>query len=256
MLLSHPDPAYPARIIDPNSPEWPSTAFAALDGHPDSALHAPARLWVRGDANLAQLTCRSITVEGSRAATGYGEHLAADLAYDLAGHDVTVVSGGGYGCAAAALRGARAADGRAVVVLANGTAVDHPAGHAMLFRAVLASGGLLISPHPPATPPSRTAMANRAALLAALTQGVVIVEAGMRSGARLLAQRSRELGRPTMALPGPVSSAQSAGCHDLIRNGDATLVTTSNDVLARTRWSGTDRDSSSDTTPELPEPPA
>lgn len=253
MLLFHFDPAS-ARVIDPNSPEWPHDAFADLDTHPDPDVEAPARLWVRGEASLADLTARAITITGSRAATGYGEYLAADFGYEFARRGVTVVSGGDYGCGGAVLRGARAADGPVVVVLPCGIEVDHPAGHAQLFRRIPASGGLIISPHPPQTPPSRTAFARRAALLAALTRGSVIVESGARSGSRHLARRAHELGRPVMAVPGPVSSVSSAGCHDLIRDGHATLVTTTTQVLAHTGLSDTDNaatDSGEPTTPRL-----
>lgn len=250
MPLPHPDSPPTARVMDPDSSEWPHQAFAALNAHPDDDVNAPARLWVRGDASLADLTARSITVEGAQAATGYGEHLAAEFGYDLARHGVTVASGGGYGCSAAALRGAHAADGPVVVVLANGTAVDHPVAHAQLFRRIAAAGGLIVSPHPPQTPPSRTGITRRAALLAALTRGSVIVETGVRSGMSHLARRARELGRPVMAVPGPVTSAASAGGHDLIRDGHATLVTTPAHVLARTGLSDTGDNATADSAPQ------
>jgi DNA processing protein len=233
MLPPNPDsPSW--RVIDPDSPEWPHTVLAALHSHPDPDVEAPDRLWVRGEASLADLTARSATIEGANAASSYGEHLAAEFGYDLARAGVTTVSGGGYGCSAAALRGARAADGPVVVVLPSGIAVDHPAAHTELFRRIAATCGLIISPHPPHTPPSSTGVARRAALMAALTRGVVIVEAGVRSGTSHLARRARELGRPVMALPGPVTSAASAGCHHLIRAGHATLVTTPAHVVALT----------------------
>lgn len=231
-MLSHPDSSPTTRIIDPRSSEWPHQALAALAEHPDDDVHPPARLWVRGEASLAELTARSITLEGAHAASPYGEYLAAEFGYDLARHGVTVVSGGGYGCAAAVVRGARAADGRVVVVLASGIAVDHPAGHAHLFRLIAANGGLIVSPHPPHTPPGRAGIARRALLLGALTRGTVIIEAGVRSGASHLARRARELGRAVMAVPGPVTSAASTGCHNLIRDGHATLVTTPAHALA------------------------
>lgn len=233
MTLPKPDQTN-ARVIDPDSPEWPHGAFAVLNEHRDPAVRAPTRLWVRGEANLAELTARSITVDGSRAATASGEFHAADLAYALAANAVTVVGSGAYGVAAAAHRGALAGNGRTVVVFAGGTAVDHPEGHAMLFRGITANGGLVISPHPPHTPPSRQGFAYRAALLAALTRGTVQVEATQRSAELLIASRARELGRPVMAMPGPINSIHAAGCHDLIRAGHATLVSSVEQVLSDT----------------------
>lgn len=238
MLLSQPDPPQDPRLIGPDAPEWPREAFAALDAHPDPDVFAPTRLWVRGEASLAALTARSVTMEGSRACSGHAEYVAADLGYGLAEHGITVVSGGGFGCAAAALRGALARDGRVVVVLPSGIAVDHPMTHANLLRGVVAKGGLIISPHPPNTPPSRATFAQRTGLLAALTGGSVIVETGLRSGSRLLARRAQELGRPAMAVPGPVTATASDGCHDLIRNGLATLVTSAAEILHDTGLTG------------------
>lgn len=170
---------------------------------------------------------------GARAATAYGEHVAADLGYGMARHDVTVVSGGAFGIDAAAHRGALAAGGRTVLVSAGGLDRAYPLAHAGLFEQV-ASEGLLISESPPGAAPHRHRFLSRNRIIAALSTGTVVIEAARRSGALNTAAHCVALGRPLMAVPGPVTSALSAGCHDLLgRDRDpALLVTGVDDVLA------------------------
>lgn len=222
-----------ARLVTPEDEEWPEGRFAALEpaveqGHRWSG--APLALWVRGGGRLTELTERAVAVVGARAATGYGEHNAAEFGYELARAGYGVVSGAAYGIDGAAHRGALAAGGATVAVLACGVDVAYPAGHAdMLDRA--ASAGALVSEYPPGTPPARHRFLVRNRLIAALASGTVVVEAGKRSGARNTAATARALGREVLALPGPVSSAMSVGCHAMIRSGEAILVTSPADVL-------------------------
>jgi DNA processing protein len=210
------------RLVVPGDDEWP----VALT---DLGDRAPLLLWVSGEADLAA-TVRSVAVVGSRACTPYGEHVAAELAAGLADRGWTVVSGGAFGVDAAAHRGAMAVDGRTVAVLACGVDVAYPAAHEGLLAHVRRAG-CVVSELPPGTRPTRTRFLERNRLIAALARGTVVVEAAIRSGARSTAAKADELSRPVMAVPGPVTSALSAGCHELVRSYGAGLVTDASDVL-------------------------
>jgi DNA processing protein len=221
-----------ARLLVPEHPDWPAWPFLSLDvagsrGVPWAG--PPLALWVRGVAPLATLTERAVAIVGARAATGYGEYVAADFAHELASAGITVVSGAAYGVDGAAHRGALSAGGPTVAVLACGVDKPYPAGHAMMLTRI-AESGLVISEYPPGTPPARHRFLVRNRLIAALAAGVVVVEAGHRSGTRNTAATAAGLGRLVMAVPGPVSSAMSVGCHELVRTGDACLVASASDV--------------------------
>lgn len=208
------------RPVQPGESGWPP----GLDALGDAA---PARLWVQGQS----LTLTSpVAIVGSRAATAYGEHVAADLASGLAEAGNTVLTGGAYGIDAAATRGALAVDGSMVVVVAGGVDVPYPRVHADLFVQVLRHGSL-VSAYEPGTSPTRARFVERSHLLAAMSLAVVVVEAASRSGALVTVRRAHELGRPVLAVPGPVTSMTSQAPHQLIRDGIAHLVTTAQDVL-------------------------
>lgn len=237
------------RLVVPESPEWPHFALACLEQavRPLAAAHAarrfrrsesgdpvpPLALWVRGPADLTTLAVRAAGVVGARAATGYGSHVSAELGYGLAARAVVVVSGGAYGIDAAAHRAALAASGTTVLVSAAGLDRPYPPGNAGLFEQIAASG-LLVSESPPGCSPQRRRFLTRNRLIAAFSTGVVVVEASTRSGATNTAGHARTLGRALMAVPGPVTSAMSRGCHELLRREDdpAQLVTCVDDVLA------------------------
>jgi DNA processing protein len=205
-----------ARVVVPGDEEWP----AGLD----DLSHPPHCLWVRGPVDLADACRRSAAIVGARAATNYGEGVAADLAAGLAERGFAVVSGAAYGVDAAAHRGALAVDGTTVAVLAGGVDRPYPAAHARLLRTI-AETGLVVSEVPPGSAPTRYRFLKRNRLIAALTRGTVVVEAGLRSGSRSTATAATEIGRVVAAVPGPVTSMVSAGCHELIRSGEAVLVT-------------------------------
>ncbi len=205
------------RLVCPGEPEWPTQVEDLRDAR-------PLVLWVRGAMDLRHACLRSVAVVGSRAVSAYGAHIATELAADLAGCGVTVVSGGAYGIDACAHRGALAVSGRTVAVLASGLTFGYPKGHYELFEAI-AQSGVVVSEHPPDRAPTKPGFLVRNRLIAALTRGTVIVEAALRSGALNTAKHTRELNRPVMAVPGPVTSAQSAGCHQLIRDWGAICVT-------------------------------
>ena len=211
------------RLVCPGDPEWP----VSLDGLFDARPYA---LWVRGTGDLRFGCLRSVSIVGSRAATGYGAHVAGEMAADLAERGWLIVSGGAYGIDAAAHRGALLTSGATIAVLACGVDRPYPAGHDSLFAGI-ADGGLLVSEWPPGSRPTRFRFLVRNRVIAALTRGTVVVEAGERSGALNTARHAAELVRPLMAVPGPVTSAQSAGCHRIIRDWGGVLVTGAADVL-------------------------
>ena len=211
------------RLVCPADPQWPGR----LD---ELGPARPYALWLRGQADLREACLRSVSMVGSRAATGYGAHVAGEIAADLGERGWAVVSGGAYGIDAAAHRGALATGAVTIAVLACGVDYPYPAGHADLF-ADIAAHGLVISEWPPGRQPARLRFLVRNRTIAALTCGTVIVEAGERSGALNTARHAAQLGKPLMAVPGPVTSAQSAGCHRIIREWGATCVTCADDII-------------------------
>ncbi|WP_418606020.1 DNA-processing protein DprA [Georgenia sp. SUBG003] len=207
----------------PGDPDWP----APLD---DLGVERPLALWVRGHAVHHG---RAVALVGARAATSYGEHVAAEMAVGLAEAGTTVVSGGAYGIDAAAHRGALGVDGATTAVLAGGVDRLYPVGNTKLLEAVAATGAV-VSEVPPGSVPSRNRFLARNRLIAALGAATVVVEAAWRSGALSTAARAAELSRPVGAVPGPVTSMVSAGCHRLMREQGAVCVTDAAEVLELT----------------------
>jgi DNA processing protein len=205
-----------ARVLIPGDPDWP----AGVDD-----LDAPPHcLWVRGARSLGRLCERSAAVVGARSATAYGENVAADMAAGLCDLGFTVVSGAAFGIDAAAHRGVLAVGGDTVAVLAGGVERPYPAAHSSLL-ARIAEEGLVVSEVPPGSAPTRSRFIQRNRLIATMTQGTIVVEAGLRSGSLNTAGTAAEHFRVVAAVPGPVSSMVSAGCHQAIRDGTAVLVT-------------------------------
>ena len=220
------------RLVTAADAEWPLlafTAFAGVDTKQRPQAHPPLALWVTGPARLDEVAERAAAIVGTRAATAYGEHVAAELAAGLAERDVAVVSGGAYGVDGAAHRAALAADGLTVAVLAGGIDVSYPSGHAGLFHRI-GEQGLIVTEYPPGLRPQRHRFLTRNRLVAALSGATVVVEAGARSGAANTAAWARALGRGICAVPGPVTSSASVGCHVLLRAG-AMVVTRADEVL-------------------------
>jgi DNA processing protein len=220
-----------ARLVIPEDDEWPTTPLADAADRGTPWWIPPLGLWVRGSAHLVDLVDRAeVSVVGARAATGYGEHVAADFGYGLAGAGVTVISGAAYGIDGAAHRGALAGDGSTVAVLGCGVDVGYPAGHTDLLDRI-AETGLVISEYPPGTPPARHRFPTRNRIVAALSAGTVVVEAGIRSAARKTATSAAALGKELMVVPGPITSAMSIGCHELLRSGTAIPVCSVAEIL-------------------------
>lgn len=220
------------RLITADDDEWPLLAFRAFGGVADRLrpqAHEPLVLWAVGPAHLNAVADRAAAIVGTRAATAYGEFVAADLAGGLAARDAVVVSGGAFGIDGAAHRATLAADGLTVALLAGGVDVPYPAAHAVLLRRIC-DQGLVVSEYPPGERPARHRFLTRNRLVAALAGATVVVEAGARSGAANTAAWARALGRNVCAVPGPVTSSASVGCHALLRGG-ADVVTRSEDVI-------------------------
>lgn len=240
----HLAPVDPARVLEdaarqgirflvPGDAEWPGQVAALRDS---DVLHdaggEPVGLWVRGEGDLRQVAAASVAVSGSRAATSYGLEMATDLGRDLASMGKTVVTGAAYGIDQAALRGALLASGTGVAVLPCGADRAYPSAHAELLEKIAQRGGLVVSECPPGTSPTRTRFLARNRIAAALTEATVVVEAAVRSGTMEMVHWADNLHRPVMAMPGPVTSVASAGTHELLRRGGATMVTNAQEVLA------------------------
>ncbi|MFJ5783075.1 DNA-processing protein DprA [Streptomyces hydrogenans] len=210
------------RFLVPGDPDWPTQ----LDDLGDAR---PVGLWTRGPAPLRTWALRSVALVGARACTPYGAHTAAELATGLSRHGWIVVSGAAYGIDGAAHRGALAAGGATAAVLASGVDTPYPRGHTALIDRI-AHQGLLIGELPPGSHPTPSRFILRNRVIAALTRGTVVVEARHRSGSLVTARAALRLGRHTMGVPGPVTSALSAGVHELLRGG-ATLVTDADEVV-------------------------
>ena len=223
------------RLITPDDDEWPYLAFAGFNGLTAEDLkkkpagRPPLVLWALGPARLDEITMRSAALVGTRTCTAYGEHVAADLAAGLVERDVAVVSGGAYGIDGVAHRATLAGDGITIAVLAGGIDIPYPSGHSALLHRI-ASTGLLVTEYPPGVRPARYRFLTRNRLVAAFSGATVVVEAGLRSGAANTAAWASMMGRVVCAVPGPVTSAASAGTHELLR-GDAILVTRAAEIV-------------------------
>lgn len=211
-----------ARLRIPRDPAWP-------DSMDDLEEHAPLALWIRGtDPAIAALS-RAIALVGARAATGYGEHVTMEASAGLVDRGYAIVSGAAYGIDGMAHRSALASDGQTIAFLAGGVDRLYPSGHEALLNRIIESGAV-ISELPPGSAPTRWRFLQRNRLIAAASRATIVLEAGWRSGSINTAGHANDLSRPVGAVPGPVTSPASAGCHRLIRDHGATLVTTADDM--------------------------
>lgn len=231
-----------ARLLVPGDAGWPEQSLHPMvvaTAMGVDSIAPPLGLWIRGVGDLAELSSRAVAIVGARAATSYGVEQAGQLSFDLAERGWTVVSGGAFGIDAAAHRGALSAGVPTIAVLAGGIDRCYPAAHAAMFERIT-QDGLLVSEWPPGCAPYRHRFLIRNRLIAALSLGCVVVEASARSGSRHTAGRAAELGRPVMAVPGPVTSAMSVGTHALLRDSDARLVVSAEHVVEEIGTLGAD----------------
>lgn len=199
---------------------WPR-AFAELPKRP------PLLFWEGDDSTLG---LPQIAIVGSRAATRAGLAQAESLAAELARAGLTVTSGLASGIDGAAHAGALSVDGRTLAVLGCGLDRIYPPRHQDLAQRIVQSG-LLVSEFAPGSTPEPWCFPRRNKVIAALSLGVLVIEAGPASGSIITAQAAEQLSRLVWAVPGSVSSLQSRGCHALIRTGQAKLAETAQDVI-------------------------
>lgn len=227
-----------ARLIHAGHEEWPGETFASAFGFYSAAAQAgdaagpaafnadaiaPHALWVTGEP-LGPLADQAVAMVGTRAISRYGWDATRLLTRGMAEHQWTIVSGGALGVDSAAHETALEFGGKTIAVLASGIDVPYPARNAGLFERI-ANSGSVISEYAPGTTPQRHRFLTRNRLVAALSQGVVCVEAAFRSGALNTMNWAEALGRVAMAVPGPITGSGSIGCHQRIRDGRAQLVT-------------------------------
>jgi DNA processing protein len=220
------------RFVHRGSGEWlPGLDDLGSTG-PVSGIEGgrPLGLWAGGPMALSELGASGIAIVGARASTPYGDTVASELASELAEAGTVVVSGGAVGIDAAAHRGALASEGATVAVMACGLDQLYPRCNDALLRRIRADQ-LVVSEYPPGHTPTKFRFLTRNRLIAALSAATVIVEAAARSGAKNTVGWAQALGRPVLAVPGPVTSALSLTPHRLIRDAQAALVTNAHDVL-------------------------
>ncbi|WP_291313088.1 DNA-processing protein DprA [Corynebacterium sp. UBA2622] len=191
---------------------------------------APHALWVRGNTDLAALFARSVGMVGTRASTAYGHHAVADLAKGLAARQYTIVSGGALGIDSVAHETALAHGTPTAVVAACGPGVAYPRRNAALFDTIAERGGAVLTEYPPGITPDRHRFLTRNRLVAALTQGTVVVEAAFRSGALNTLSWVNYYRRRPMAVPGPILGPGSLGTNLAIRDGKAAMALSAEDI--------------------------
>jgi DNA processing protein len=189
---------------------------------------APAVLFVRG--SVAALAAPQLAMVGSRHPTALGRATAREFAYHFAAQGLAITSGLAIGIDGASHEGALAARGLTIAVCGTGLDQCYPSVHAALAERILDSGGALVSEHPPGAPPLASHFPQRNRIISGLSLGVLVVEAAMRSGSLSTARFAGDQNRSVMAVPGSIHSAQSRGCHKLLRDG-AALVESAEDVL-------------------------
>ncbi len=198
---------------------------------PLKELHDPPLcLYLRGNPEALTGLQAAIAVVGSRRTSSYGVRMAENLAAAAAMAGWTVVSGLARGIDTAAHAATVDAGGRTIAVLGSGLAHIYPQDNLGLARRIVEGGGALVSEFPMRFPPDKRTFPMRNRIIAGLSRGTLVVEAGDKSGALLTASAALDLGRPVFAVPGRVDTPQSRGCHALIRDG-AVLTESFADVL-------------------------
>lgn len=221
------------RLIIPADELWPAQLT-------DLGLQEPLCLWWRGAEQELPPAATAVALVGSRDSTSYGASVTGDLAYALARRGFSIISGGAYGIDAHAHRAALAGAASGlptVAVMAGGVDRFYPAGNEDLLRTV-ANQGAVLAEVPPGSAPTRYRFLQRNRLIAALASVTVVVEARWRSGALNTAHHAESLGRAVGAVPGSVHSANSAGCHRLLREGGAVCVTDAGEIAELAAPSG------------------
>ena len=209
-----------SQFIYPGHSQWPKQV--------DQLSNPPIGLIVRGQTSC--LTEKSISIVGTREPSQYGRETASDFATAFVGYGWNVVSGGALGIDTCAHTAALKASGKTIAVIASGVLVDYPASNSKLFKAITAKG-LLVSEVMPHVRAEQSRFLTRNRLIAALSCATLVVEAAHRSGSLRTARDAADLMRPVMAIPGQLNSVMSQGCHRLIAERAAEIVTSVADAV-------------------------
>lgn len=209
-------------LITPKSGHWPEQLNDLEHG-------TPAALWVLGDLDTLLKTQNSVSVVGSRIVSDYGKQVTKDIVEALVRRGKAIVSGGAVGVDALAHEQALQLGTKTVAVMAGGLDRLYPSQNLELFQRIQKSG-LLISEVAPGVSPTKWRFLQRNRLIAALSQATVVIEAGVRSGTINTVGHANEIGRPVGAIPGPITSVRSSGCHELIKAGKAQLISLPRDL--------------------------
>lgn len=208
-----------ARVVPFDGPEYPPL----LREIPD----APCLLYMKGRGS--DFEAPSVAIVGTRRPTHYGLKVSETLARDLASAGVTVTSGMARGCDTYAHRGALSVGGFTVAVLGTGVDVPYPGENAKLYNEII-DKGLVVSEYPMGTPPVGYNFPKRNRIISGVSDGVVVAEAPLRSGALMTARLSLDYNREVLAVPGQITSGRSAGTNRLIKEGVA-IVTSVDDIF-------------------------
>jgi DNA protecting protein DprA len=209
-----------ARLITPDDEDWPDQL--------NDLAAPPIGLILKGNINA--LHQPSLAIVGTRNPTSYGARIAGEFAAGFADREWAIVSGGAYGIDSYAHKGALIAEGVTVAVVASGIDINYPAGNTRLFAEICESGAMVTEFMPGHRAlPNRFLTRNR--LIAALSKATLVVEAAFRSGSLRTARDAAEIFRPVMAIPGPINSPTSEGCHRLIGERAAEIVTSVADAV-------------------------
>ena len=209
-----------ARLITPIDEDWPVQV--------NDLAAPPIGLIIKG--NISALHQRSLAIVGTRNPTTYGARIAGDFAAGFADREWAIVSGGAYGIDSYAHKGALIAEGVTVAVIASGIDINYPAGNTRLFAEICESGVMVTESMPGQRAlPHRFLTRNR--LIASISKATLVVEAAFRSGSLRTARDAAEMFRPVMAIPGPINSPTSEGCHRLIGERAAEIVTSVADAV-------------------------
>jgi len=209
-----------SEFIYPSHPQWPKQV--------DQLANPPIGLIVKGD--LSHLSQKSIAIVGTREPSAYGQEMASEFATAFVNHGWNVVSGGALGIDTCAHVAALKSSGKTIAVIASGVLVDYPSANSRLFKAI-SKNGAVVSEVMPYVQAAQNRFLTRNRLIAALSCATLVVEAAYRSGSLRTARDAADLMRPVMAIPGQLNSPTSQGCHRLIAERAAEIVTSVHDAV-------------------------
>ena len=209
-----------SEFIYPSHPQWPKQV--------DQLANPPIGLIVKG--HLSHLSQKSIAIVGTREPSAYGQEMASEFATAFVNHGWNIVSGGALGIDTCAHVAALKSAGKTIAVIASGVMVDYPSSNSRLFKAISANGAM-VSEVMPYVHAAQNRFLTRNRLIAALSCATLVVEAAYRSGSLRTARDAADLMRPVMAIPGQLNSPTSQGCHRLIAERAAEIVSCVEDAV-------------------------